>query len=173
MLTSPLPKTKEEKKTKGSTHPSVAAKNWVNKRTPVTEFTATLEELQENDYVLHPVLLVSGEEKAAEENRRRLAKESIDDGWVDSQIEKLEDGEPDPETIEDGSITRGRDVLSMDCEMCLTEGGDLDLTRVSIVRWDGDVALDELVKPEKSVIDYLTPWVPAQTLISCAVAKMV
>ncbi|KAH0558578.1 hypothetical protein GP486_004767 [Trichoglossum hirsutum] len=156
MLTSPLPKTKEEKKAKGGMQPD--AKNWVNKRTPITEFITTLEELRENEYVLHPALLMSAEEKAAEGNRRRLARESTDDGWVDSRVENLEDGEPNPEAIEDGSITKGRDVLAMDCEMCQTEGGQLDLTRISIVKWDGEVVLDELVKPEKVVVDYLTPY---------------
>jgi RNA exonuclease 1 len=157
MLTSPLPKTREEKKAKGGINPPVAAKNWVNRRTPISEFIATLDELRENEYVLHPALLESAEEKVAVGNQRRAAKESIDDGWVDSRVEKLEDGIADPRAIEGGSVTQGREVLAMDCEMCKTEGGNLDLTRISIVGWDGEVVLDELVKPEKAVIDYLTP----------------
>ncbi|KAI9869110.1 MAG: hypothetical protein M1813_002934 [Trichoglossum hirsutum] len=158
MLTSPLPKTKEEKKAKGGVQPPVAAKNWVDKRTPVTEFLATQEELRENEYVLHPALLVAAGEKAAEGDRRHLARGPTGDEWVNSRIENLEDGEPNPVAIEDGSITRGRDVLTMDCEMCQTEGEHLDLTRVSIVRWDGEVVLDELVKPERAIVDYLTPY---------------
>ena len=31
------------------------------------------------------------------------------------------------------------------------------LTRISIVGWDGTVIMDELVKPDKPIIDYLTP----------------
>lgn len=55
-----------------------------------------------------------------------------------------------------GSLTAGREVLAMDCEMCKTGEQEFSLTRISIVRWDGSVVMDELVKPEKPIIDYLT-----------------
>ena len=44
----------------------------------------------------------------------------------------------------------------MDCEMCKAEGGEMVLTRVSIVDWEGTIALDEFVKPRQRIIDYLT-----------------
>ncbi len=69
---------------------------------------------------------------------------------------------PNMREIENGSLTAGREIFAMDCEMCKTEGGGLDLTRISIVAWDGSVVLDELVKPEKPVIDYLTPYVSSR-----------
>jgi len=47
-------------------------------------------------------------------------------------------------------------VLAMDCEMCLTEDGP-ELTRVCVIDCDTEkVILDELVKPLKPIIDYLT-----------------
>ncbi|KAF7876892.1 uncharacterized protein EAF02_008112 [Botrytis sinoallii] len=46
----------------------------------------------------------------------------------------------------------------MDCEMCMTGKNEFSLTRISIVGWDGSVVLDELVKPEKPIIDYLTQY---------------
>jgi RNA exonuclease 1 len=40
--------------------------------------------------------------------------------------------------------------------MCKTGENDFELTRISLVSWDGSVLLDELVKPEKPITDYLT-----------------
>ena len=45
----------------------------------------------------------------------------------------------------------------MDCEMCKVEGDEMALTRSSVLDWDGGVVMDELVKPEKPIVDYLTP----------------
>jgi len=162
MLIAPLPKSKEEvqeeKNTKGPTK-TRAGKYWKNKPTPVTTFIASPEELLENEYVLHPVLYQTEEEKQQELLRREHSRETARHGWADSKIGSVEDGEVPDKDIEKGSHTAGRDVFSMDCEMCKTEGGELDLTRVSIVAWDGNVVLDEFVKPDKPIIDYLTPYV--------------
>ncbi|XP_017282676.1 RNA exonuclease 5 [Kryptolebias marmoratus] len=46
-------------------------------------------------------------------------------------------------------------LYGLDCEMCLTEKG-YELTRVSLVDGDGNCVLDELVKPQSRVLNYLT-----------------
>lgn len=156
MLTSPLPKTKEDKKAKGA-RPPREGKDWVNRRTPITAFIATNEELKENDFALHPALLSTDRDREDEARRRQVIKELSFDGWVDSPVEKVELAETPDTEIQQGSMTVGREVLAMDCEMCRTEGGALEITRVSIIGWDGEVVLDELVKPATPIIDYLTP----------------
>ncbi|KAF3687930.1 RNA exonuclease 5 [Channa argus] len=46
-------------------------------------------------------------------------------------------------------------LYGLDCEMCLTERGN-ELARVSLVDSDGNCVLDELVKPQNRIINYLT-----------------
>ncbi|KAI8066368.1 hypothetical protein BC940DRAFT_334235 [Gongronella butleri] len=46
-------------------------------------------------------------------------------------------------------------LMAVDCEMVLTTKGRA-LARVSIVGEDGEVVLDEFVKPEDRIVDYLT-----------------
>ncbi|KAI9292186.1 hypothetical protein K502DRAFT_367815 [Neoconidiobolus thromboides FSU 785] len=48
-------------------------------------------------------------------------------------------------------------MLAIDCEMCLTTKGR-ELTRVTIMNFNGEIVLDELVKPENPVVDYLTKY---------------
>ena len=161
MLHSAITKTQEEKleekQIKGP-KPAREGKNWENKRTPITAFVSSAEELQENDYTLHPASFSTPSEKEAGLRRRTKDKQTTDDGWLDTIVDKLEDGIAKDEDIEKGSVTDGRSVLAMDCEMCRVEGGEMALTRVSLVEWDGNVLLDELVKPDKPIIDYLTPY---------------
>jgi DNA polymerase III epsilon subunit-like protein len=49
-------------------------------------------------------------------------------------------------------------VLAIDCEMCQTAGGGLQLARVTVVDSEDAVLLDEIVKPEAPILDYLTPY---------------
>ena len=160
MLTSHITKSQEEKRagreTKG---PKLAreGKNWEDKRTPITAFITSKEDLQENEYMLHPVYFRTHQDKILEELRRHDAKQTEQWGWTDTLVSKLEDGNVPGTDIGKASLTAGRSVLAMDCEMCKVEGGEMALTRVSIVDWDGNVIMDELVKPEKPIIDYLTP----------------
>ena len=160
MLNSALPKTQEEKKDdqqiKGP-KPAREGKNWENKRTPITAFVSSAEELEENDYTVHPASFTTASEKERGLQRRTKDKQTADDGWLDTVVDKLEDGTAKDQDIEKGSITDGRSVVAMDCEMCRVEG-EMALTRISLVEWDGSVLLDELVKPDKPIIDYLTPY---------------
>lgn len=160
LLAAPIPKSNEEKreeKNKKGPKSFRESKSWEDKRTPITTFLASDEELRENEYTLHPAYFTTELERHSEIERRRYAKETAEDGWKDTRVVKLEDGDAPDGEISEGSMTAGRKVLAMDCEMCKTEGGNMDLTRISIVGWDGSVVMDELVKPDKPIIDYLTP----------------
>jgi RNA exonuclease 1 len=162
MLTSLIPKSKEEKqmkKTGGHKGPMPQnTKGWDNKRTRVTEYIATLAEQQENEYVLHPAWFTTPESKEAAHRRRKETGQSVDDGWVDTNVANLEDGDVSESEIEQGSVTAGRQVISVDCEMCKAENDQLVLTRISLLHWDGTVAMDKLVNPNVTIKDYLTQW---------------
>ena len=160
MLTAPIPKSKEEKRGEKNIKgpkPFREGKSWEDKRTPITTFLASDEELRENEYTLHPTYFTTEEERDREANRRQIAKETAEDGWKDTRVGKLVDGDAPDGEVPKGSMTAGRQILAMDCEMCKTEGANMDLTRISVVGWDGSIVMDELVKPEKPIIDYLTP----------------
>ncbi|KAL0108513.1 hypothetical protein PUN28_015210 [Cardiocondyla obscurior] len=47
-------------------------------------------------------------------------------------------------------------MFGLDCEMCLTTSGNLELTRISIVDESMNVIYDTLVKPENPITNYLT-----------------
>lgn len=162
MLTSQIPKTQEEKhmKKKGNHKGPMPqnAKHWDNKRTRITQFVATLIDQQDNEYVPHPAWFTTPESKKAALERRRATKQSPDDGWVDTNVANLEDGEVSESEIEQGSVTAGRRVMSVDCEMCKAESDEFVLTRVSLLDWDGTTVLDKLVKPDLAIKDYLTQY---------------
>ncbi|KAI9052804.1 hypothetical protein LZ554_003077 [Drepanopeziza brunnea f. sp. 'monogermtubi'] len=165
MLTAPTAKSREEKKnskhrSKGAT-PAQEPPGWKNTRVPVTAFIHSAEELLENEYPLHPASYQEEVEKVNLAKYRQTNGTSTDDGWVDTLVANSKDGTLPEHEIESGAITAGREILAMDCEMCVTgrkEGtrDELSLTRISIVGWDGSIVLDELVKPEKPIIDYVT-----------------
>jgi RNA exonuclease 1 len=162
MLTSQIPKTQEEKqmKKKGSHKGPTPqnSKHWDNKRTRITEYVATLVEQQENEYVPHPAMFTTPESKEAALQRRKEARQSADDGWVDTIVDSLEAGEVPEAEIEQGSVTAGRIVISVDCEMCKAENDEYVLTRVSLLDWNGNVVMDKLVKPDLAIKDYLTQY---------------
>ncbi|CAO2656675.1 Nn.00g054780.m01.CDS01 [Neocucurbitaria sp. VM-36] len=162
MLTSQIPKSREEKQMKKSgMHKGPMpqnSKHWENKRTPITQYIASLAEQQENEYVLHPAMFTTPEAKGAALQKRRLALQTFDDGWVDTNVASLDDGTVPENEIEQGSVTAGRHVISVDCEMCKAEDDQLVLTRISLLNWDGSVVLDKLVKPNVTIKDYLTQW---------------
>ncbi|EEP76504.1 conserved hypothetical protein [Uncinocarpus reesii 1704] len=157
ILMTALPKSKEDGRSTGPKAPR-GASTWMAQRTSVTTFVATVQDLKEGEYVLHPAVFSTTGEKQAYADIRQRAGQSQEHGWVDTHVADLSDGNVPKNEIQKGSITAGRQVLGLDCEMCITEGGASELTRISLVGWDGEVILDELVKPGRPVIDYLTQY---------------
>lgn len=143
MLTAPPPKNKDERKSGKPSEPH----GWQDNRTRITEFLATPEELMEHNFPTHPAMLPAGEHKD---------NFTDPEGWVHTRVENLEDGDVPEADIQHGSVTAGREVLALDCEMCVTGENDYSLTRISLMAWDGEVVLDELVKPDKPITDYVT-----------------
>nr|XP_003418935.1 RNA exonuclease 5 isoform X2 [Loxodonta africana] len=54
-----------------------------------------------------------------------------------------------------GTVTDNSPLFGIDCEMCLTPKGR-ELTRISLVAEGGCCVMDELVKPDNKILDYLT-----------------
>jgi hypothetical protein len=122
------------------------------------------EDLLENDYTLHPAIYIDEEDRRALQEQRTSSGMSYEHGWVDTLVNKYEEGSLPENEIEQGSLTAGREIIAMDCEMCMTGETEFSLTRVSLVRWDGTIVLDELVKPDKPIIDYVTRYVVFEEL---------
>jgi len=156
ILTAPIPKTKEEKGMKGPKR--VKTDDVDDKRTPITEFVATLEELQENEFPLHPAFAATDSAREAILATRQRNGQTAEEGWIDTRVKTLDEGEAPDAEMEAGSLTAGRRVIALDCEMCMTVDDQLSLTRVSLLEWDGSLILDELVKPAKQIKDYLTAY---------------
>jgi len=74
-----------------------------------------------------------------------------------------EDGLPEQDIVftphNSEPSTRKKTVTGLDCEMCLTEQGS-EVTRVTLVDFQGNTLYDELVKPENAITDYLTMYSP-------------
>jgi RNA exonuclease 1 len=152
MLSVPLTKGQEKQLSK-----SDIAGKWVDQNIPIYSLLATMEELDDNEYVLHPALMASDVDRQNLAQKRQSTASDDTHGWVDTNVTRedfLQIGSSEGQV---DSVKSGRDIYALDCEMCRTEGGELDLARISIVDWDNQVVMDELVKPERKIIDYLTP----------------
>ncbi|KAI1849264.1 hypothetical protein JX266_005225 [Neoarthrinium moseri] len=148
MLTAPQDKSPDEKNRKGhGVQPAREPNGWKDQRTRITEYLAQPEDFVPNGYKLHPALIDSAE---------RRAEFQDDEGWVHTNVQDLSEGDVPESEIEQGAITAGREVIALDCEMCMTGPAQFSLTRVSLLSWDGTVVLDELVKPDKPITDYVT-----------------
>ncbi|KAL6743384.1 hypothetical protein Aduo_016428 [Ancylostoma duodenale] len=53
-------------------------------------------------------------------------------------------------------VTKDSPIFALDCEMCVTSASQHELTRISLIREDGSVVFDTLVKPKNEITDYLT-----------------
>ena len=158
MLTSPLPRAQGEKKGKGQgPRPPRLSQDWKDQPTPITSFLASVDDLQDSLYVLHPSLL-SESERSKYAAQRKASGTSTGDGWQDSSAQQLEDDTSpnNRDGVRQDSFTAGRTVLALDCEMCVVGEDEYALTRVSVVGWDKEVILDELVKPDKPITNYVT-----------------
>jgi RNA exonuclease 1 len=155
MLSAPLAKSQEDKRKKGG-KPAREPQGWQNQRTRITEYISTPEDLLENDYTLHPAIYMNEADRVALQEQRKRTQKSTNDGWVDTSVRNFGEGFPLESEIEQGSLTAGREIIAIDCEMCMTGENEFSLTRISLVGWDGSVILDELVKPDKPIIDYVT-----------------
>jgi RNA exonuclease 1 len=141
MLTARAPK---EFKQSSITRPAIEP---VAARTRITEFLTSPLDYTENGFLPHPAWLA---------DPARQADFRDAEGWVHSRVDKIEDSDIPEAEVQQGSITAGHQVLAIDCEMCLTDANEYSLARISVVGWDGEVVMDELVKPSKPILDYLT-----------------
>lgn len=156
MLTSQIPKTQDEKKFKKQQKGPVPqnSRHWDDKRTPISKYIADLAEQLDSNIVPHPAWFETPEAKEAEIQRRNADRQGPAHGWVDSHVESL--GEGLVKDFQQGSLTEGRNIIAVDCEMCKSEDDEQVLTRISLTNWDGEVIMDELVKPDVPIKDYLT-----------------
>jgi len=156
VLISPLPKSKDRKATKGPKAPA-EEKDWHSQRTAITEFIHTAEELREADYPLHPAVFEGDADAASlEHDRRQQTGQNAQEGWVDTRVCSNSECIVSSTDVQQGSITSGRTVFAIDCEMVLTVDDKYSLARISVVDWSGKTVLDELVKPSLAIKNYYT-----------------
>lgn len=155
ILTAPLPISKDQAKLKG-VKPPREGKSFVPVRTPVSHFIHPFEELRETEYPIHPALYEHSEDATTERARREDLGQTLQNGWVDTNIPSLSSTVVPESEIQKGSMTAGYDVYSLDCEMVLTDDDVSSLARISLIDWAGDKVVDELVKPSRPIKNYFT-----------------
>ena len=155
MLISPLPASKVAKDHKGP-RPPAEEKTFCARRTPITAFIHSADELHEAEYPIHPAAFTSHEDAALEAERRQRTNQSTMHGWVDTVVTEPAPILPPASQIQAGSITCGLDVYALDCEMVLTADDVSSLARISVLDWSGTIILDSFVKPSLPVKNYFT-----------------
>ncbi|KAI8078275.1 uncharacterized protein B0P05DRAFT_579514 [Gilbertella persicaria] len=94
-------------------------------------YVLSLEEMKKADYPIPPFLDSSV---------------CLPEGWKETHAstEPLAPGQP-------------KRIIAVDCEMVLTVRGSA-LARITLIDEDGSVLLDDMVKPDQPIIDYLTKY---------------
>lgn len=156
MLISPLPQSKENKAMKGP-KPPAEEKGWRSQRTAITEFLHTADELREAEYPLHPAVFDGDIEAASlEQERQDKTGQNANGGWVDTRVFSYSDSTVPSDFTQQESITVGRTIYAVDCEMVLTSDDKYSLARISVVDWNGKTMVDEFVKPSLPIKNYFT-----------------
>ena len=118
----------------------------------ITQLLMTPEQLYDDQYPMHSCTIRRlSQQQGGTEDRFEEVGRLVAEGWVETEVTGLEQHIHN----EAGSVTEGRKIFSVDCEMCNTEVGP-ELTRISVVGWDGTVVYNTLVKPPRPIVDYLT-----------------
>ena len=73
--------------------------------------------------------------------------------FVEKDIEELHKRESFVKTPKRSTL----DAIALDCEMSYTTSG-VSLTRLTVISIEGDVILDEIVKPSTTIVDYNTKY---------------
>ncbi|EIE80172.1 hypothetical protein G6F46_000899 [Rhizopus delemar] len=118
---------------------------------------------------------ISKKEKVSDENQKKIQafKDNMREFYVLTLKEMKDGGYPIPPSLDptsvlpdgwketrppaDGVLKNPKRIVAMDCEMVMTEKGSA-LARITLIDEDGSVLLDELVKPDDPITDYLTQY---------------
>ncbi|KAG0198979.1 hypothetical protein BGX28_007647 [Mortierella sp. GBA30] len=78
--------------------------------------------------------------------------------YLDANVLELQQGWIETPKLPKTTLTPPPKIMiAMDCEMCRTAAGS-ELTRVTLIDYNGGTVLDELVMPENPILDYLTQY---------------
>lgn len=119
---------------------SLLKKSLKNKKLNIEDLLLSNDELIDHDYPTTNILSNDNDnELQIDENAIEI---EIENEWVQTKnLSRISNSNPH--------------IYAIDCEMCTAKSGPV-LTRVSIIDFKGETILDELVKPDEEIIDYLT-----------------
>lgn len=125
-------------------------------RIPITELVHTAEELRDAEFPIHPAILTVKEEAELEAERRAKTGQSTTSGWVDTRVQICK---PDGPSKPVDYTSQDLKVYSLDCEMVQTSDDAFTLARISLISYpDGNVLIDEYVKPRLPITNYFTQY---------------